>query len=49
MEPNIESNEIEVITDRLMQLTIYKVLPKVQPQMEAVLHHSLESEESEIS
>lgn len=36
-------NEVEAIADRLMQLTIYKVLPTVQPQMEAVLHHSLES------
>jgi hypothetical protein len=36
-------NEVEAITDRLMELTIYKVLPKIQPEMEALLHHSLES------
>ncbi|MGB3514109.1 MAG: hypothetical protein WBA93_33860 [Microcoleaceae cyanobacterium] len=36
-------NEVEVITDRLLDLTIYQVLPRVQPQMEALLHHSLES------
>ncbi|MFW6358168.1 MAG: hypothetical protein ACOC0N_02985 [Chroococcales cyanobacterium] len=38
-----EINEIEVITDRLLELTIYKVLPKVQPDLEALLHHSLRS------
>lgn len=45
-EPGIKVNnvnEIEVITDRLLELTIYQVLPQVQPQMEALLHHSLES------
>lgn len=35
-------NEIEVITDRLLELTIYKVVPKIQPELEAVLHHSIE-------
>ncbi len=34
-------NEVEVIIDRLLSLTIYKVLPKVQPELEALLHHSL--------
>ncbi|MBW4649669.1 MAG: hypothetical protein KME06_13400 [Kastovskya adunca ATA6-11-RM4] len=37
-----EVNEVEVVTDRLLQLTIYKVLPKVQPNLEALMHHSLE-------
>lgn len=37
-----EVNEIEVISDRLLELTIYKVLPKIQPELEAVLHHSIE-------
>lgn len=36
-------NEIEVITDRLLELTIYKVLPQIKPELEAVLHHSIES------
>jgi hypothetical protein len=35
-------NEIEVITDRLLELTIYKVLPQIKPELEAVLHHSIE-------
>lgn len=34
-------DEVEAIVDRLLQLTIYKVLPKVQPDLEALLHHSL--------
>jgi len=34
-------NEVEAIIDRLLQLTIYRVLPKVQPDLEALLHHSL--------
>ncbi len=36
-------NEPEVIVDRFMQLIIYKVLPQVQPEMEALLHHSLQA------
>ncbi|MEM1168868.1 MAG: hypothetical protein AAGJ08_07245 [Cyanobacteria bacterium P01_H01_bin.35] len=36
-------NEVEVISNRLLDLTVYKVLPKIQPQMESLLHHSLES------
>ncbi|MEC4892790.1 MAG: hypothetical protein SAL07_05155 [Oscillatoria sp. PMC 1051.18] len=34
-------NEIEVITDKILNLTIYKVLPKVQPELEELLHYSL--------
>ncbi len=44
-EPAIDLNnvnEIEVITDRLLELTIYKVLPQIKPELEAVLHHSIE-------
>ncbi|MCT7950803.1 hypothetical protein NG798_13470 [Ancylothrix sp. C2] len=36
-------DEVEAITDRLMQVTISKVLPKVQPNLEALMHHSIES------
>ena len=45
-EPGIKINnvnEVEVISNRLLDLTVYKVLPKIQPQMESLLHHSLES------
>lgn len=34
-------NKIDAITDRLIQLSIYRVLPEVQPDLEALLHHSL--------
>jgi hypothetical protein len=34
-------NEVEAIIDHLLELTIYKVLPQVQPDLEALLHHSL--------
>lgn len=36
-----EINKIEVITDRLLSLTIFKVLPQVQPDIEELLHYSL--------
>ncbi len=35
-------NEEQVIIDRLLQLLIYKVLPQVQPDVEVLLHHSIE-------
>ncbi|HEY9667115.1 MAG TPA: hypothetical protein V6C91_09935 [Coleofasciculaceae cyanobacterium] len=35
-------NELEVVTDRLLKLTIYKVLPQVQPNLEALVHYSIE-------
>lgn len=35
-------NEIEVIATRLVQTTVYKVLPQVQPDIEAILRYSLE-------
>lgn len=34
-------NKLDAITDRLIQLSIYQVLPKVQPDVEALMHHSL--------
>lgn len=36
-------NEIEAIASRLIQVTLYKVLPQLQPEIEALLRHSLES------
>lgn len=36
-----EADKIEILTDRLLALTIYKVLPTVQPDVEALLHYSL--------
>jgi hypothetical protein len=36
-----EANKVEILTDRLLALTIYKVLPKVQPDVEALLHYAL--------
>ncbi|MEQ8464667.1 hypothetical protein [Coleofasciculus sp. E1-EBD-02] len=34
-------NKVDAITDRLLELSIYKVLPQVQPDLQALLHHSL--------
>ena len=36
-----DANKIESLTDRVLALTIYKVLPKVEPDVEALLHYSL--------
>jgi translation initiation factor 2B subunit (eIF-2B alpha/beta/delta family) len=36
-------DEVEAIADRLLELTIYKVVPKVQPNIEELLHYSLTS------
>jgi hypothetical protein len=36
-------NELEAIASRLLQLTVYKVLPKVQPDLEALLRHNIEN------
>ncbi|MDY6941074.1 MAG: hypothetical protein SWY16_25875 [Cyanobacteriota bacterium] len=33
--------EMDEITDRLLRLTIYKVLPRVQPELRAILNYSL--------
>ena len=35
-------NELEFVTDRLLKLTIYRVLPQIQPNLEALVHYSLE-------
>lgn len=34
-------DKVDAITDRLLQLTIYKVLPQVQPDLEELMRHSL--------
>lgn len=34
-------NKVDAITNRLLELSIYKVLPQVQPDLEALLHHGL--------
>lgn len=34
-------NKIDAIVDRLIQLSIYRVLPEIQPDLESLLHHSL--------
>lgn len=35
-------NKVDAITNRLLELTIYRVLPEVQPELKALLQHSLE-------
>jgi hypothetical protein len=35
-------DKIEAISDRLLQLTIYRVVPKIQPELKSFLRHSLE-------
>jgi hypothetical protein len=37
-----EINEIQVIAERLIKLTVYRVFPQVQPDLEALLRHSIE-------
>ena len=34
-------NELEVITERLLQVVVTRVLPKVQPDLEAILRHAI--------
>jgi hypothetical protein len=36
------TNKVDAISDRLLQLTIYNILPQVQPHLKALLRHSLE-------
>ncbi len=37
-----DTNEIEVLARRLAQIIVYQVLPKVQPNFEALLNHGLQ-------
>jgi hypothetical protein len=36
-------NEVEVISQHVMELVLYHVFPKVQPDLEALLRHSIDS------
>ncbi|WP_193199031.1 hypothetical protein [Nostoc sp. MG11] len=38
-----ETNEVKAIATRLVNIGVYDVLPKVQPQIEALMHHSITS------
>lgn len=37
------TNEVKAIATRLVNISVYDVLPQVQPDIEALVHHSLES------
>ncbi|MBD1805550.1 hypothetical protein H6F98_08830 [Microcoleus sp. FACHB-SPT15] len=37
------TNEVKAIATRLVNVSVYEVLPQVQPDIEALVHHSLES------
>ncbi|MGC9502204.1 hypothetical protein [Baaleninema sp.] len=34
-------NEIEVLSNRFVNLSVYEVLPRIKPDLEALLHHSI--------
>ncbi len=38
-----QRDEIQELTTHLVQTTVYKVLPKVKPELEAVLRHSIDT------
>jgi hypothetical protein len=37
------TNEVKAIATRLVNISVYDVLPQIQPDMQAFVHHSLES------
>ncbi len=37
------TNEVQAIASRLLYLTVHQVIPKIQPDIEALLHYSLEN------
>ncbi len=37
------TDEVKAIATRLLHLSVYEVLPKVQPDIEALLHHSVQT------
>lgn len=37
------TNEVQAIATRLLHLSVYQVLPKIKPDIEALLHHSIEN------
>lgn len=42
-------NEAQVIANRLVKVSIYDVLPQIQPDIEALIHHTIESTLNESS
>lgn len=36
-------NEVSAIASRLVNLSVYQVMPKIQPDLEALLHHNIEN------
>ena len=43
-----QTNEVEAIAKRLLQVTICKVLPEIQPDLEALLRHNIEGAFSQL-
>ncbi|MCU0515966.1 MAG: hypothetical protein MUC60_03700 [Oscillatoria sp. Prado101] len=43
-----QTNEVEAIAKRLLQVTICKVLPEIQPDLEALLRHNMETAVSQL-
>ena len=37
------NNDVEAISSLLVQLTVYQVIPKIQPDIEAILRHNIET------
>ncbi|MBW4560558.1 MAG: hypothetical protein KME32_05265 [Mojavia pulchra JT2-VF2] len=37
------TNEVKAIANRLVTISLYDVLPKIQPDIEALVHHSIQS------
>lgn len=37
------TNEVQAIASRLLHLTVYQVIPKIQPELEGLLHYSIET------
>lgn len=37
------TDEVKAIASRLLHLSVYQVIPKIKPDIEALLHHSIES------
>ncbi|WP_017718596.1 hypothetical protein [Kamptonema formosum] len=43
-----QTNEVEAIAKRLLQVTLCKVLPEIQPDLEALLRHNIETAFSQL-
>ena len=37
------TNEVKAIASRLLHISVYQVIPKIQPDIEALLHHTIET------